>query len=49
VSSEKAAESGLTPREQEILRVVAKGYTYWDIADMLHIASGVMRTALGEH
>jgi DNA-binding CsgD family transcriptional regulator len=44
VSSEEAAEPRLTPREQEILRVVAQGRTYWQIADMLHIGSGVMRT-----
>ena len=41
--SEDASESRLTPREEEILGLIAEGLTYWQVADMLGIASGVMR------
>lgn len=33
-----AAEPGLTRRENEVLRLVAKGYTYREIAEQLYIA-----------
>ena len=33
-----SAEPGLTPRETEVLRLVAKGYTYREIADKLVIS-----------
>ena len=40
VSSDERSggEPGLTPRENEILRLVAKGYTYREIADQLFIS-----------
>jgi DNA-binding CsgD family transcriptional regulator len=41
--SENASEPHLTPREDEILGLIAQGHTYWEVADMLEIASGVMR------
>lgn len=34
----EAGEPGLTPRENEILRLVAKGYTYREIAERLFIS-----------
>jgi len=33
-----SAEPGLTPRETEVLKLVAKGYTYREIADKLVIS-----------
>lgn len=35
---ENSQESGLTTRENEVLRLVAKGYTYREIADKLFIS-----------
>jgi DNA-binding NarL/FixJ family response regulator len=36
--AESGSEPGLTPRENEILRLVAKGYSYREIADRLVIS-----------
>jgi DNA-binding CsgD family transcriptional regulator len=44
VSLEDASEPRLTRREREILRLVAKGYTYREMTDMLVVGSGVVRT-----
>jgi DNA-binding CsgD family transcriptional regulator len=44
VSLEDASEPRLTRREKEILRLVAKGYTYREMTDMLVVGSGVVRT-----
>jgi DNA-binding NarL/FixJ family response regulator len=38
VAAQEAGEPGLTPRENEILRLVAKGYTYREIAEQLYIS-----------
>jgi DNA-binding NarL/FixJ family response regulator len=38
VASTDEGEPGLTPRENEILRLVAKGYTYREIAERLFIS-----------
>jgi DNA-binding NarL/FixJ family response regulator len=38
VASAEEGEPGLTPRENEILRLVAKGYTYREIAERLFIS-----------
>lgn len=38
VAAPEAGEPGLTPRENEILRLVAKGYTYREIAEKLFIS-----------
>jgi DNA-binding CsgD family transcriptional regulator len=40
-----ASEPRLTsPREREILMLVARGYTSWEIADRLYIATGTVET-----
>lgn len=38
VSSKDPAEPGLSPRENEVLKLVAKGYTYREIAEKLFIS-----------
>lgn len=38
VASPEPGEPGLSPRENEVLRLVAKGYTYREIADKLFIS-----------
>ena len=38
VATPEPGEPGLTPRENEILRLVAKGYTYREIAEKLFIS-----------
>ena len=38
VAAAEQGEPGLTPRENEILRLVAKGYTYREIAERLFIS-----------
>jgi DNA-binding NarL/FixJ family response regulator len=38
-SGEAAGEPGLTPRENEVLRLVAKGYTYREIGERLFIST----------
>lgn len=38
VAAPRPGEPGLTPRENEILRLVAKGYTYREIAEKLFIS-----------
>ncbi len=37
-SQERTGEPGLTPRENEVLKLVAKGYTYREIAEKLFIS-----------
>jgi DNA-binding CsgD family transcriptional regulator len=44
VSLEDASEPRLTRREKGIPRLVARGYTYREITDMLVVGSGVVRT-----
>jgi DNA-binding CsgD family transcriptional regulator len=39
-----ASEPRLTPREMEVLRLMASGYTSWQIANRLAIATGTVRT-----
>ena len=39
VASGEPKEPGLTPRENEVLKLVAKGYTYKEIADKLFIST----------
>ncbi len=41
-SREDASEPRLTPREKEVLRLMAKGHTYWEITEMLHLGSGTV-------
>ena len=43
-SLEGASDPRLTPREKEVLRLMARGYTYREIGDMLHVATGTVRT-----
>jgi len=38
VAAPEAGEPGLTPRENEVLKLVAKGYTYREIAEKLFIS-----------
>jgi len=44
--SDDASRVGLTPREREVVRLVAEGYTYWEITDMLAVGSGFVRACL---
>ena len=44
--NEDASRLGLSAREREVVRLVAEGYTYWEITDMLALGSGVVRTYL---
>jgi DNA-binding CsgD family transcriptional regulator len=41
-SLEDASDPRLTPREKEVLRLMAEGHTYWEITEMLHVGSGVV-------
>src|SRR6266508_1024418 len=43
-SLEGASDPRLTPREKEVLRLMARGYTYRESGDMLHVATGTVRT-----
>ena len=40
----RAAERGLTSRESEILRYIAKGYSNEEIADMVHLSLNTVKT-----
>jgi DNA-binding CsgD family transcriptional regulator len=42
-SLDDARDPRLTPREEEVLRLMAEGYTYWEIGDMLYVATGTVR------
>ena len=42
-SLEDASDPRLTPREKEVLGLMAQGYTYWEIASRLQIATGTVR------
>jgi DNA-binding CsgD family transcriptional regulator len=46
-SLEDASDPRLTPRQKEVVRLMAKGHTYWEITEMLHLGSGVV-AAQGE-
>lgn len=41
---EGTEESGLTPREAEVLKVVAEGYTNQEIGEMLHLSPATVQT-----
>jgi DNA-binding CsgD family transcriptional regulator len=47
MSLEDVSEPRLTAREQDILKLMAEGYTYQEITDMLVVGSGVVRTMVG--
>jgi DNA-binding CsgD family transcriptional regulator len=47
MSLEDDSEPRLTAREQDILKLIAEGYTYQEITDMLVVGSGVVRTMVG--
>lgn len=36
-------EPGFTPREKAVLRLLADGYTFWEIAQKLNIAFGTIQ------
>jgi len=40
------SEANLTPREQEIIRLLAKGFLYKEIADQLSLSAETVRTHL---
>jgi DNA-binding CsgD family transcriptional regulator len=44
VSPENGSDPRLTLREKEIVRLVAEGYSYWEVTDILAVGSGVVRT-----
>jgi DNA-binding NarL/FixJ family response regulator len=44
--SEDASRVGLTLREREVVRLVAEGYTYWEITDTLAVGSGFVRACV---
>ena len=46
-SLEDASDPRLTPRQREVVRLMAKGHTYWEITEMLDLGSGVV-AAQGE-
>ena len=46
-SLEDVSECRLTAREQDILKLMAEGYMYQEITDMLVVGSGVVRTMVG--
>lgn len=46
-NGEKAADSDLTPREKEILQMIAKGYANKEIAGHLGISTGTARNHIG--
>ena len=39
---EDASDPRLTPREKEVLRLMAEGHAYWDITEMLGLGSGTV-------
>ena len=41
-SLEDASDPRLTPREKEVLRLMAEGHTYWEITEMLYLGSGTV-------
>ena len=43
-SLEDASDPRLTPRQREVVRLMAKGHTYWEITEMLDLGSGVVAT-----
>ena len=42
-SLEDASDPRLTPREKDVLGLMAQGYTYWEIAATLKVATGTVR------